>query len=108
MWAVVSTTVRQRTVASESLGQASAAVRMFSHGMAPAGAALGGALGELMPIRVVFAGCAVLVLLTIGPLRLYLSDRRIVRAEARVRSPDPEPAPDRQAAQSAFIGQPDR
>lgn len=88
MWAVVSTTVRQRTVAGQSLGQVSAAVRMFSYGMAPAGAALGGVLGEVLPIRVVFAGCATLVLLTIVPLRLYLSDRQILHAEARAESPD--------------------
>ncbi|GAA2779815.1 MFS transporter [Crossiella cryophila] len=84
MWQAVSMSVRQRTVVRAELGRVGGAFRMINYGSSPIGAALGGVLAVLVPAQAVFAGCAVLMLVTILPLRRWVSESRLVAAEEGV------------------------
>ncbi|MGO1053329.1 MFS transporter [Crossiella sp. CA198] len=85
MWQAVSMSVRQRTVVRAELGRVGGAFRMINYGSTPIGAALGGLLAVLVPAQAVFAGCAVVMLVTILPLRRWVSEARLVAAEEGVR-----------------------
>jgi len=81
MWTAQAMSVRQRTVARRELGQVGGASRMLSYGATPIGAALGGVAGGLLDTRVVFAVCAAASLITIVPIRRWLSAPALARAE---------------------------
>ncbi|WHT15635.1 MFS transporter [Crossiella sp. CA-258035] len=86
MWQAVAMSVRQRTAPRAELGRVGGAFRMINYGSTPIGAALGGLLGVLAPPAAVFAGCAVLMLVTILPLRRWVSAERLAAAEERARA----------------------
>ncbi|MGV9254230.1 MFS transporter [Streptomyces sp. NPDC003697] len=91
MWSVESMTVRQLTVRRSDLGRVSGASRMLTYGMTPVGAALGGTIALAVDARVLFAASVVLTLLTIIPIRVYLSDRAIEAATKRQEAADDAP-----------------
>lgn len=84
MWQAMAMSVRQRTVPRAELGRVGGAFRMFNYGSTPIGSALGGLLGVLVPPQAVFAGCAVVMLLTVLPLWWWVSQERLTAAEERV------------------------
>lgn len=86
MWSVESTSVRQLTVSRQELGRVSGASRMLTYGMTPVGSAIGGTLALAADAKVLFAVSTVLTLLTVIPIRVYLSDRAI---EAAIRPLEP-------------------
>jgi MFS family permease len=81
MWNVVTVSLRQRIIPDQLLGRVNSGYRLLGWGTSPIGAALGGALGELVGLRAVFvvAGAGVLALLV--PLLVVVSDRSIAEAE---------------------------
>ncbi|MCD7444876.1 MFS transporter [Streptomyces lincolnensis] len=92
MWSVESMSVRQLTVDRGDLGRVSGASRMLTYGMTPVGAAIGGAVALAVDATVLFAVSTVLTLLTVVPIRVYLSDRAI-EAATRPSEPGPEKEP---------------
>lgn len=86
MWSVESMTIRQLTVDRADLGRVSGASRMLTYGMTPVGAAIGGTVALAVDAGVLFVVPTVLTLLTIVPIRFYLSNRAI---EAATRPPEP-------------------
>ncbi|AXG53679.1 arabinose efflux permease family protein [Streptomyces lincolnensis] len=86
MWSVESMSVRQLTVSRGDLGRVSGASRMLTYGMTPVGAAIGGTVALAVDATTLFAVSTVLTLLTVIPIRVYLSDRAI---EAATRPPEP-------------------
>ncbi|MFC9686669.1 MFS transporter [Streptomyces sp. NPDC056948] len=87
MWSVESMSVRQLTVSRADLGRVSGASRMLTYGMTPVGSAIGGTVALAVDAQVLFAVSTALTLLTIIPIRAYLSDRAI---EAATRRPEPD------------------
>ncbi|MFI6623186.1 MFS transporter [Streptomyces sp. NPDC050528] len=87
MWSVESMSVRQLTVSRADLGRVSGASRMLTYGMTPVGAAIGGSVAFAVDAQVLFAVSTALTLLTVIPIRAYLSDRAI---EAATRGPEPD------------------
>ncbi|MFI0980546.1 MFS transporter [Streptomyces sp. NPDC021093] len=80
MWSVESMSVRQLTVSRTDLGRVSGASRMLTYGMTPVGAAIGGSVALAVEPGVLFGVSTALALLTIVPIRAYLSDRAIEAA----------------------------
>ncbi|OPF83729.1 hypothetical protein VT50_0202705 [Streptomyces antioxidans] len=87
MWSVESMSVRQLTVSRADLGRVSGASRMLTYGMTPVGSAIGGTVAFAVDAQVLFAVSTTLALLTVIPIRAYLSDRAI---EAATRRPEPD------------------
>lgn len=92
MWSVESMSVRQLTVSRADLGRVSGASRMLTYGMTPVGAAIGGTVALAVDAQVLFGVSTILTLLTIIPIRAYLSDRAI-EAATRRSEPDAEKVP---------------
>jgi MFS family permease len=63
MWNVVTVSLRQRIAPDHLLGRVNAGYRLLAWGSMPLGAALGGAVGELLGLRAVFLIAGALVLL---------------------------------------------
>jgi len=80
-WNVVTVSLRQRIIPDELLGRANATYRLLGWGTMPIGAAVGGALGELLGVRGVFliAGGATLLLLV--PLLVVVTEAAIEAAD---------------------------
>jgi MFS family permease len=80
MWNVVTVSLRQRIVPDRLLGRINSSYRLLAWGTQPVGALLGGVLGELFGLRIVFllAGIAGLLLLF---ARLTVTDAAIRAAE---------------------------
>lgn len=82
LWNVITVSLRQRIIPDHLLGRVNSAYRLLGWGSMPVGAALGGALAELLSVRSVFLIAGALVLVQILPLRLVVTDRVIKDAEA--------------------------
>lgn len=65
LWNVVAVSLRQRVTPDRILGRVNSGYRLVAWGVRPLGAAAGGLMSELVGLRVVFAGAAVLILLTL-------------------------------------------
>jgi MFS family permease len=63
MWNVVTVSLRQRIAPDHLLGRVNAGYRLLAWGSMPLGAALGGAVGELLGLRAVFLIAGAIVLL---------------------------------------------
>ncbi|HKE98184.1 MAG TPA: MFS transporter [Actinomycetes bacterium] len=80
IWNVVAVSLRQRITPDRLLGRVNAGYRLLAWGSMPLGAALGGAVAELLGLRAVFAlsGAIVCSMLLLRPL---VSDRALHAAE---------------------------
>jgi MFS family permease len=95
---VLIVSLRQRLVPERLLGRVNAACRLIGMGSMPLGAVLGGVVGDLAGLPVVFSGAVVICL-----LGLALTARAVLSAPADVDAVDPvvpgaEPAPTLPAA----------
>lgn len=84
-WGVISVTVRQRITPEALLGRVNAGQRLFAWGAMPIGAALGGLVGEVVALPVLFAVTALGTLALAIPVVRWIDDERI--AELRHTSP---------------------
>ncbi|TDC08696.1 MFS transporter [Streptomyces sp. 8K308] len=66
IWNVITVSLRQRIVPNGLLGRLNSGYRLIAWGTMPLGAAAGGALGQLLGLRAVFAIAAALTLLTLA------------------------------------------
>jgi MFS family permease len=74
MWNVTTVTFRQRATPDHLLGRLNSAYRLVAWGTRPLGAALGGAIGQWLGVRSVFA------LMTVVALAVLIPDRHIDEA----------------------------
>jgi MFS family permease len=81
IWNVVTVSLRQRIIPDRLLGRVNSAYRLLGWGSMPVGAALGGAIGQLVSVRAVFLVSGALVLLLLIPLRVVITDDAIAEAE---------------------------
>lgn len=87
MWAVMALSVRQTVVPRSRLGRVSGAYRTLSHGATPLGAAAGGGVVALWGPPAVFAAAGIGMVLLIIPVRMTMTERRLVEAERRRSAP---------------------
>lgn len=71
VWNVITVSLRQRIVPDHLLGRINSGYRLLAWGTMPLGAAMGGALGELIGLRGTFLACA---LLGLGCIPLLLAN----------------------------------
>jgi MFS family permease len=82
LWNIPTVSFRQSVTPDHLLGRVNSAYRLLAWGTMPVGAALGGFLGEILPIRAVFAIMGILSLLLLIPNRV-ITDARLEAEEAR-------------------------
>jgi MFS family permease len=81
MWNVITVSLRQRIIPDELLGRVNSGYRLLGWGSMPIGAALGGALAELVGLRGVFVVTGLGMAVLLVPLRLVVTDRVVADAE---------------------------
>ncbi|WP_298460153.1 MFS transporter [uncultured Cellulomonas sp.] len=69
-WNVIVVSMRQRVTPDHLMGRMSSGYRLVAYGTRPLGAALGGAVAQVLGVRAVFLlACAVVLVGAVGPLR---------------------------------------
>jgi len=81
LWNVVTVSLRQRIIPDGLLGRVNSGYRLLAWGTQPLGALLGGVIGQLLGLQIVFilAGSVTLLLLV---ARATITDEAIDAAEA--------------------------
>jgi MFS family permease len=82
LWNVTTVSFRQRITPDHLLGRMNSAYRLVAWGTRPLGAAIGGALGQWLGVRAVFAVMGVVCAATLVPAR-RLSEHALADAEHR-------------------------
>lgn len=85
LWNVVVVSLRQRIAPAELLGRVNSSYRLLAWGTIPAGALLGGVVGQWLGLPVVFAAAGLLTLSLVGFLWI-LTDQAMDAAEAEAES----------------------
>jgi MFS family permease len=86
-WNVITVSLRQRIIPDTMLGRVNSSYRLLGWGSMPIGAALGGALAELLGVRTVFELAGLCMAALLVPLRLVVTDAVIAAAEAESAGP---------------------
>ena len=79
-WNVVTVSLRQRIVPDRLLGRVNASYRLLAWGTMPLGAALGGAIGQLVGIQAVFLVAGAMTAFLVAG-RLVITEQAIAAAE---------------------------
>ncbi|HET9443696.1 MAG TPA: MFS transporter [Acidimicrobiales bacterium] len=82
VWNVITVSFRQRVTPDHLLGRVNSAYRLVAWGTRPLGAALGGAIGEWLGVRAVFAVMGVVTLAVLIPNR-SITEEALSAAEAQ-------------------------
>jgi MFS family permease len=90
LWNVATVSFRQRVTPEHLLGRVNSAYRLVAWGTRPIGAAIGGALGQWVGVRTVFAIMGAVAMATLIPNRI-LTDETLEAAERDVSMAEPEP-----------------
>jgi MFS family permease len=80
LWNIMTVSFRQRVTPDHLLGRVNSTYRLVAWGTMPLGAALGGAIGELMGVRSVFALMGLVTVAVLVPGR-RLTDQALADAE---------------------------
>ena len=81
LWNVITVSLRQRIIPDELLGRVNSGYRLLGWGTIPLGAALGGLVGEVFGLRMVFLVAGAGNLLLLVPLLSVVTDVAIAAAE---------------------------
>ena len=81
-WNIVTVSLRQRITPDHLLGRMNATYRLMGWGGMPLGAALGGLIGEVAGVRMVFLLAGVVSMLLVPPAALMLTSSALADAEA--------------------------
>jgi MFS family permease len=81
-WNIVTVSLRQRITPDHLLGRMNATYRLLGWGTMPAGAAFGGAIGEIFSVRAVFVFAAVTTLVLVVPAIAVLTPTALADAES--------------------------
>jgi len=95
-WNIITVSLRQSIVPDRLIGRVNSAYRLLAWGTLPLGALLGGVIGELTDLRVVFALAGVLSLLLLLA-RSVLTEEALAAAEREATDAGPSPTAAAQA-----------